>query len=260
MEGMTTASLDAPAPLRRDWSAGLGNLLAFVRGTGGLDAAFEGMLALAGPTVDRQFQRFASDPVGRAMLEEDPPRDLNAFLRDLDHLRTLPEGSMAAAYVAYMGGVGMGSSDTFLEAAGIDEKARRFGWTDDQLWFVKRMANSHDLFHVVAGYGRDVIGEVGVDSYTAGQIPMLPLWIFLAYMMTLKPSSPVGWTRYVRDSYRHGKNTPSLACVDFEALFPLPIEEARERIGVPSLREAHPRGFPTKGRWLERLERRIEGR
>jgi len=36
-------------------------------------------------------------------------------------------------------------------------------------------ANSHDLFHVVAGYDRDVTGEVGVIAYTARQIPLLPL-------------------------------------------------------------------------------------
>lgn len=257
---MSTATLGAPSPLRREWSVGLKNLLAFVRGKGGLDAAFEGMLALAGPTVDREFQKFSSNPLGQAMLEEHPRRDLNKFLADLDHLRTLPEGSMAAAYVEYMGGAGMGSADYFLDAAGIDEKARRFGWSEDQLWFVKRMANSHDLFHVVAGYDRDIIGEIGVDSYTAGQIPMVPLWIFVAYMLTLKPSSPIGWTRFVRDAYRHGKNTPSLACVDYEAVFALPIEEARAKIGVPSMERAHPRGFPSKGSWLENLEQKIEGR
>jgi ubiquinone biosynthesis protein COQ4 len=257
---MTSATLNADSPLRREWSVGLKSLLAFVRGTGGLDAAFEGMLALAGPTVDREFRRFASHPTGRAMLDEHPRRELNSFLSDLDRLRCMPQGSLAATYVHYMGGAGMGSADYFLAAAGIEEKATRFGWSEDQIWFVKRMANSHDLFHVVAGYERDVIGEVGVDSYTAGQISMLPLWIFLAYMMTLKPSSPIGWTRYVWDSFQHGKNTPSLACVDYEALFALPIEEARAKIGVPSMSDAHPRGFPAKGSWLEKLERRIEGR
>ena len=64
---------------------------------------------------------------------------------------------------------------TLFEAAGLDEKAAQLGWSDDQLWVVKRMANSHDIFHVVSGYDRSIIGEVGVDAYTAGHMPMLPL-------------------------------------------------------------------------------------
>jgi ubiquinone biosynthesis protein COQ4 len=252
------ATAPASAP-RRDWSSGLTSLLRFMRGRGGLEDAFEGMLALAGPMVEREFRAFAADPVGGAMLAERPRRDLIAFLGDQDRLRAMPEGSMAAAYLDYMGGAGMGTAEYFLQAAGVEEKAARFGWSADHLWFVRRMANSHDLFHVVAGYGRDVIGEVGVDGFTAGQISMLPLRIFLAYLYSLKPSEPIAWARYVREVYRRGKRTPSLASVDYEALFPLPIEDARRRIGVPSLEQAHPRGFPTKGRWLDRIERNIEG-
>jgi hypothetical protein len=56
-------------------------------------------------------------------------------------------------------------------------------------------------------------------------------------------------------SDRHGRATPSLACVDYEALLPQPLSEARRRIGVPSVSEVHPRGIPAKGWLLERVER-----
>jgi ubiquinone biosynthesis protein COQ4 len=244
---------------RRDWSSGAASLWRFMRGRGGLEDAFEGMLALAGPMVEREFRAFESHPVGKAMLAEQPRRDLNAFLADRERLQAMPAGSLAAAYLAYMGGEGMGTAEGFLAAAGVEEKAARFGWSADHLWFVRRMANGHDLFHVVAGYGRDVVGEVGVDAFTAGQISMLPLRIFLGYLLVLKPSQPLAWTRFVWQAYRRGKRTPSLACVDYEALFPLPLEETRRRIGVPPMEAAHPQGFPAKGRWLDRIERRIEG-
>jgi hypothetical protein len=39
----------------------------------------------------------------------------------------------------------------------------------------------------------------------------------------------------------------------------LPLSEARRRIGVPGIEEAHPGGFPSKGRWLASIERRITG-
>lgn len=245
------------APLRREWSHGLRCLLRFVTTPSDLANSFEAMLALAGPTVEREFRKFASHPVGRSMLTESPRRDLNALLSNRGALAAMPEGSFAHAYLDYLGGDQMGSAQYFLDAAGLDEKARRFGWSDDQLWFVKRMANSHDLFHVVTGYDRDITGEIGVIGYTAGQIPLLPLRMLLPYLSVLKPSQPIRWARFVRESYRSGRETPSLACVDYEALLPKPLPEARREIGVRPLEEVHPDGIPAKGWFLDRMERNV---
>ena len=251
-----TASLPETR-IRREWRHGLRSLWRFVTTPSDLENSFEAMFALAGPTINRQFRTFAAHPVGRAMLAERPRRDLNTVLCDRAALDAMPAGSFAHAYLEYLGGDNMGSADYFLQAAGLDEKAKRFGWSDDQLWFVKRMANSHDLFHVVAGYDRDITGEVGVVCYTAGQIPLLPLRMLLPYFSVLKPSQPIRWARFVRDSYRHGRQTPSLACVDYEALLPKPLAEARREIGVRTLEEAHPNGIPEKGWLLGRIERKV---
>jgi ubiquinone biosynthesis protein COQ4 len=252
-----TGDLPASPRLRREWRSGLRSLWRFVTTPSDLANSFEAMFALAGPTLDREFRMFAADPAGRAMLRESPRRDLNALLSDREALAAMPGGSFAEAYLAYLGGEEMGSADYFLAAADLETKARRFGWSDDQRWFVERMANSHDLFHIVAGYERDITGEVGVVCYTAGQIPLLPLRLLLPYFFVLKPSQPIAWGRYVRDAYRHGRDTPSLACVDYEALLPKPLDEARRAIGVPTQREAHPQGIPTKGWLLERVERNV---
>ena len=256
--GLEPSTSSAPAPgLRREWRHGFRSLLRFVATPSDLANSFEAMFALAGPALEREFRKFASHPVGRSMLEENPRRDLNALLSDRGALAAMPEGSFADAYLEYLGGDEMGSADYFLEAAGLDEKARRFGWSDDQLWFVKRMANSHDLFHIVAGYDRSITGEIGVVCYTAGQIPLLPLRMLLPYFSVLKPSQPVRWLRFVRDSYRHGRETPSLACVDYEALLSKPLAEARRDIGVRTLQAAHPSGIPGKGWLLDRVERKV---
>jgi ubiquinone biosynthesis protein COQ4 len=256
--GFELSTSSAPAPeLQREWRHGLRSLLRFVTTPSDLANSFEAMFALAGPTLEREFRRFANHPVGRSMLEENPRRDLNALLSNRGALAAMSADSFAHAYVEYLGGEEMGSADYFLEAAGLDEKARRFGWSDDQLWFVKRMANSHDLFHVVAGYDRSITGEVGLVCYTAGQIPLLPLRMLLPYFSVLKPSQPIRWVRFVRNSYRHGRETPSLACVDYEALLPKPLAEARYAIGVRPLEEAHPNGIPGKGWLLDRIEQKV---
>jgi ubiquinone biosynthesis protein COQ4 len=254
---MTEAALETTRPLlRREWGPGLRSLWRFVTTPSDLANSFDAMFALAGPTVEREFQRFAADPVGRALLAERPRRDLNALLMDRAKLASMPAGSFAAAYLDYLGGDEMGSADSFLEAADLDAKAARFGWSEDHLWFVRRMANSHDLFHVVAGYDRSVVGEVGIIAYTAGQIPLLPLKLLLPYLCVLKPSRPVAWLRFVRDAYRHGRDTPNLACVDYEALLPVPLDEARRTIGVTPFASVHA-SVPEKGFLLERVERNV---
>jgi ubiquinone biosynthesis protein COQ4 len=248
------SDINTTPALRREWAHGLRSLWRFIRDPGDLNNSFEAMFALAGPLVEKEFNTFARTEVGRKLLAQTPRSDLNAALADQPSLADMPLGSFAHAYLDYMGAQGMGSSDYFLKAAGLDEKARRFGWSEDQLWFVRRMANSHDLFHIVSGYDRSAVGEVGVVAYTAGQIRLLPLRLSLLYFLTLKPSTPLSWARYIRDAYRHGSSTPSLACVDFESLLPLPLAEARRRIGGPTLEEAHDRGLPAPGRRLLKVE------
>ncbi len=242
---------------RRRWRQGLRSLGRFITTPSDLGNSFEAMLALAGPTIAKEFERFASHPVGRAMLAETPRRDLNALLGDRAALAAMPRGSFADAYLSYLGGEDMGSADYFLEAADLYEKARRFGWSEDQLWFVRRMANSHDLFHVISGYGRDICGEVGIVCFTAGQVPLLPLRLLMPYFAVLKPSQPLRWVRFLRACYGHGRDTPRLSCVDYEALLPLPLAEARARIGVPPLPQVHPHGIPGKGWLLDRVERNV---
>jgi ubiquinone biosynthesis protein COQ4 len=257
---MTQAAIDsslASPRLERQWAHGLRCLFRFTTTPSDLANSFEAMFALAGPVVDREFRKFAAHPTGARLLAEQPRRDLNALLCDRAALAEMPEGSLGDAYLQYLGGEDMGPADYFLEAANLDEKAARFGWSDDHLWYVKRMANSHDLFHILAGYDRDIIGEVGVIGYTAGQVPLLPLRLLLPFFVSLKPSQPWRWFRYVRDAYRHGRNTPPLDCVDYASMLPMPLEEARREIGVPSLESAHREGLPTAGGWLRHLESRV---
>jgi len=257
---MVQATLPAdPAPrLRRHWRRGLRSLWRFITTPSDLANSFEAMFSLAGPTVQREFDRFAADPVGARLLSQRPRPDLNALLCDHAALAEMPPGSVGRVYLDYLGGEGMGAADYFLDAAGLEEKAERFGWSEDQLWYVRRMANSHDIFHVVAGYDRDITGEIGVIAFTAGQIPLLPLRLLLPYLFALYPTRPLAWGRYVRDAYRHGRQTPSLACVDYEGILATPLADARHVIGMRSVAEVHTRGIPQPGATLLHVERNVE--
>ena len=62
----------------------------------------------------------------------------------------------------------------------------------------------------------------------------------------------------VRDAMRHGRETPSLACVDYEAILPLPLDEARRVIGARATSAVHVRGIPEPGATLRAVERNVE--
>lgn len=246
-----------PGTPRRDWLSGLRALAVFAISPGDLSNSFEATLALAGPTVDREFQRFADSPVGRRLLAEEPRRDLNSLLTDRVFLASLPEDSLGAHYLRYLGQADMGSAEYFLDASKLEEKAKRFGWTDEQLWLVRRMANSHDLFHIMTGYDTDIAGEIGVISFTVGQFSILPLRVFFASFFLLKPSEPLHWARFVWHAYQFGRQTPSLMCVDYEAMLSRPLAEVRRDSGIRDLKRVHPNGIPRPGRLLRAIEKRV---
>ena len=79
--GSAEASVPARRP-RREWKRGLRGLARFVTTPSDLANSFDAMFSLAGPTLEREFRRFADHPVGRSMLAERPRRDLNALLGD----------------------------------------------------------------------------------------------------------------------------------------------------------------------------------
>src|SRR3546814_5023782 len=59
-----------------------------------------------------------------------------------------------------------------LSAAGLVAESDKMGRPqyDDQVqWFSNRLRDTHDLFHILTGYGRDALGEQCVLGFTYGQ-------------------------------------------------------------------------------------------
>ena len=57
-------------------------------------------------------------------------------------------------------------------AAGLVAEAEKMGRPkfDDQVqWYANRLRDTHDLFHILTGYGRDALGEQCVLGFTYGQ-------------------------------------------------------------------------------------------
>ena len=184
---------------------------------------------------------FLESERGRAIMEREAK--LPALLDDHAALRRLPRGSVAHAYCDFMEREG-------LTAQGlVDEYARFLGdrpdYSDQMSDYLNRMRDTHDLLHVLTGYGRDALGEQCVLAFTYSQQPT-PGNLLIAYagaweIRRVAPGkAPV--FRAVREGQRLGKACPRVAELSVSDLLAMPLDTARERLNITPARhyaEAH---------------------
>jgi ubiquinone biosynthesis protein COQ4 len=186
--------------------------------------------ALSGNSGKRQFQRFRRSPKGAQILREQ--RDLYDILTDKERLLAMPPGSLGRTIIEWfirenISAEGLAGA---TKAAAEELGGRRHVSRDEEVYGT-RLRNLHDVFHVVAGYDRDMRGEVGVIAFTIAQVYNRGL----AYLV-FQAVRRAGWNselgKLARQGYRRGKQAKSLVEADWEALFERPIDEVREELGV----------------------------
>lgn len=211
------------------------NLVADKENTGEVFRIFE---SLPWKGLFSAAEAFLTSERGRKLRESEP--SLSAILDDHVTLRKMPEGSVAQAYCDFMEAEG-------LTAQGLVDEFERFmsqkGEFHDQFgWYMNRIRDTHDLLHVLTGYGRDALGEQCVLAFTYSQQPA-PAHLFIAYAggveirRVMKSNAPV--MRAVREGQRLGKACPRLAEQPVRELLPLPLEEARRRLNITRPRYYH---------------------
>jgi ubiquinone biosynthesis protein COQ4 len=191
------------------------------------------------------FKIFESLPSGKFM---DRVRDLSLseqgeFLRVSeprlpeildDHvaLRRTPKGSLGHAYCDFMEAEG-------LSAAGLVAEAESLGrpkYPDLVQWFVERSRDTHDLFHVLTGYGRDALGEQCVLLFTHGQSPsqghLLIGYAGAANIKKMIKGSDAPVIGAVRQAQRIGKGAPSLMAQSIRDLLAQPIDDVRAALRI----------------------------
>jgi ubiquinone biosynthesis protein COQ4 len=174
---------------------------------------------------------FIESPRGTALMATEPY--LPDILDDHATLSALPATSVGRAYVEFMQREG-------LSAAGLVAESAKMGRPkfDDQIeWYANRLRDTHDLLHILTGYGRDGLGEQCVLSFTYGQTRNLGNF-FIAYLggfemkRRIKVSAPV--FAAIRQGQRHGTAAPNIINEDIRALLAEPLEAARKRLGIGS--------------------------
>ncbi len=220
-----------PSPPIRPFHA-LASVLKLVLNKEDTRQVFETIQALSGRSGKQLFQRFTATPYGRRVVSE--PVRLEEILADREALRALPEGSVGRAYLDFMEGEDL-TPDGLIDAAeeaGIDFRGETQFEEFRRLFL--HLDVSHDLWHVLTGYGRDALGELCNLAYTRTQTrnPGFRLIIFIGLIAQKleQPSQPL--MKAVAEGARIGRNAKWILEQDVEELLKLPLDEARRRLNM----------------------------
>ena len=175
---------------------------------------------------------------GQAIFTSEPW--LPEILDDHAALRRLPKGSLAHDYCDHM-------EREELSAAGLvaeygEWRGNRVRLDDQVEWYADRLRDTHDLLHVLTGFGRDILGELSVLTYVYQQRPSRG-HLFLGYAgaLTLRLRStyraPV--MRAVHEARQLGKACLPIAEQPVRELLAMPTEAVRERLNVLPARYYH---------------------
>jgi len=193
---------------------------------------FEIVQALSGGSGKKLFKRFSATPYGKRVLHE--PVRLEDILGDRETLRTYPEGSVARVYLEFMEGEDLtpeGLIDA-AEEAGIDF-SNESQFEDFRRLFL-HLDVSHDLWHVLTGYGRDALGELCNLVYTRKQTgnPGFKLIVMIGFVALKLERSGVPIQKSLAEAKRNSRNTNWILEYDVEELLALPLSDARRRLNI----------------------------
>jgi len=186
--------------------------------------------ATDGAQPERNFQRFAADPIGARILAEG--RSLPALLCDRDGLRARPSGSLARRYLAFV-------EEESISAEGLTEATApvrlKLGAADPaRILFEDRLSVMHDLWHVLLGYSRDILGEVQVLAFSHEQLHTRAFGWLLSFGAFFNERQAPGTRALIALARERARRAPWFPALDWESLLPQPLDRIRESLQVGS--------------------------
>jgi ubiquinone biosynthesis protein COQ4 len=162
----------------------------------------------------------AKDERGAAALRDRPTVRLA-----LDELKQLPVGTLGRTYADLMIANGLDPKDIPALPA-----------PDDAAYVRAHLYETHDLWHAATGFRTDVAGELGLQAFYAAQLPgKLPTAILAMGMLNTLLFSFDDQDARMREIARGwllGRRSRPLFGARWNELLPLPLDEARARLGL----------------------------
>lgn len=197
------------------------------------EQVFHIIAATQGKAIHQQAWDFIGSPEGQRLIAD--ADDIPTMLDHHARWANCAPNSVAAHYIAFMKREG-------LTAAGLVAESHRWAPPetlprDQTQWYLDRLRDTHDLFHVLTGYGRDALGEVSLLGFTYQQNYNKGI-LFIAYAgaRQIKKVSGTAAPLYaaIREGRRLGRTAAKIAHQDIAALMHEDIDAARTRLHIGS--------------------------
>jgi len=181
--------------------------------------------ALKGRHELRMLERMNASSTGRRILGES--RELLECLSDRESLRRLPEGSLGREYAGFMDREQLSAAGLVSASEQVRGAPRPEAGPSGVLG--RRMRDSHDLWHVVTGYDRDLVGEAALLAFTYAQTRNRGIGFIVAVAWWRSPHER---RRVIREAYRRGRKARWLPAASWEELLPEPLSQVRCTLGL----------------------------
>lgn len=145
---------------------------------------------------------------------------------DLEQLARLPAGTLGHTFASH------------CRASGIDPNLVDVPVDSEGDYVMAHLFETHDIWHVVTGWGNDELGEVGLGGFYLAQLELpliaLMLALILVNTITRAPSSLRERMDALVAGYTMGKGAEPLFGVDWEQRWNEPVEHVRASLALES--------------------------
>ncbi|GDX71920.1 hypothetical protein LBMAG39_03530 [Cyanobium sp.] len=184
------------------------------------------------PQMADCVRRFRALPGGAELMDQRYP----PLQPDIATLSQLPQGSLGQRYAQLI--TSLGYDPEFFRPRPIDTEAQ---------WLTQRIATTHDIHHVVSGFGTTPQGESGVLAITAAQIGF-PAYVLLTSASQLasfrfQVERFEGISRAVAHGQGIARQAQCLALARWEEGWERPVEHWRQELGISDPAEHEPYGL-----------------
>ncbi len=152
---------------------------------------------------------------------------------NLDALLKLPQESLGYAYA------------TYIKDAGFDPNFYRVVKVEDDVsYFLLRMRQTHDIWHIVAGFSTDVFGELGLKAFELAQTHRTMSAVLIAggLLSTLfkHPEQLDKLLEQIAIGYRLGAKAKPLFAKKWEENWERPLLDWRQELGIEAIAKYMP--------------------
>jgi len=221
---MHSASSDRPTrlqPLRA-----LRAVRQLIRTPEDTEQVFHIMNALRGHTTERNLARLQREAPELVTRRD----EVLPLLADREWLASLPPDSLGRHYLAFCLREGI-TADGLVAASEAAGSARSESVGN---WFERRSRDTHDLWHVITGYGTQPLGEVCVVAFSFAQIGHAGFGV-IALAGSLRHAQDIGLKAAFAptlEALRNGRRAAWFHSQDWAEQLTRPIDQVRAGLGV----------------------------